>query len=99
MLDEFMKNNNDIKNIGIIGPYSSGKSSLINSYLNNNKKIKKKTKIISLGNYIEKDQKDLEVIIVQQLLLSKQHEKIGLKILKYAKIIILFLSLFIIIFF
>ena len=43
----------DICNIGVVSPYGSGKSSLIQSFLHKNKDIKNSTNIISLASFPE----------------------------------------------
>ena len=80
-LNQILKNKNN-KNIGITGAFGSGKSSIINSYLNRNKFIRRKSIKISLASFektsteLEKNfdnhnlgnTKDIEVMIIQQLL-------------------------------
>lgn len=52
-LDWAINENKRIKNIAITGPYGSGKSSVINSYIENNKKKKNKFLKISLAEFNE----------------------------------------------
>ncbi len=70
-LDEKL-NDNSIKNIAIIGPYGSGKSSVIESYILMD--TKNKYLRVSLANFceatkeiLEKDEKKIEEQILQQL--------------------------------
>ena len=68
---EFIFSNDDIRNIAISGPYSSGKSSLLESY---KKKHPQKTFIhISLAHFTNenKDNEKKKLRIVKQLLREK----------------------------
>lgn len=51
MLDELLKDK-DCKNIALLGPYGSGKSSIIKTYFSNRKRLKKKSLTIAIGSYI-----------------------------------------------
>lgn len=51
MLDVLLKDD-DCHNIALLGPYGSGKSSIIKTYFSNRKSLKKKSLTISIGSYI-----------------------------------------------
>ena len=51
MLDLLLKDK-DCHNIALLGPYGSGKSSIIKTYFDNKKRLKKKSLTITIGSYI-----------------------------------------------
>jgi len=74
-------NDNSIKNIAIIGPYGSGKSSVIDSYILTD--TKNKYLHVSLANFCEatkeiseEDEKKIEEQILQQLFYQLSHDDI-----------------------
>lgn len=80
-------NNNDEKNIAIIGPYGAGKSSVVNTYLNRYKKSKFALKI-SLSSFEDScqcdneknekkiDDEKIEKAILQQFIYEKPYSKL-----------------------
>lgn len=102
MMKQFIIDEDKVRNIGIVGPYSSGKSSLINSFIKTNE-IEKEVKIISLAKInsnilnvpIEnnREEHNVEIDVLQQLLLSKTNNKRmvrGLNILFWGTMFVLF---------
>lgn len=70
---EFAFNNEKINNVAITGPYSSGKSSIIKSYLNNKNIDKKEYLNISLATFDTSNQNitnSLEKVIIEKLYFS-----------------------------
>jgi hypothetical protein len=82
-------NNKRIKNIALAGPYGSGKSSIIESYLKQHPLIKKKTLRISMATFVEVvvdhdgklqkidiEQEEIELGILKQLFYKVDYKKI-----------------------
>ena len=87
-----------ISNIAVMGPYSSGKSSIILSYLhgrNDRKKVKIKTINISLAKLYNSDisdKKDIEKFIIEKLFYSINNNAIKTCILKWIFALVSFFS-------
>ena len=60
MLDVLLKDD-DCHNIALLGPYGSGKSSIIKTYFSNRKSLKKKSLTISIGSYINNFKNEEEI--------------------------------------
>src|SRR5690554_2309529 len=91
----------EVKNIGVLGPFSSGKSSIINSYLKQNENEKEKYLVIPLGKYTTnensiKDEKNNVIIDILQTLQFSRKKSTTRTIIKYtiAIAIVTFLSSF-----
>lgn len=71
-----MDNNKEIHNIAITGPYGAGKSSIINSFFQKNKRIKKLS--ISMASFNGKNmtKEEIEKSILQQLFYKVKDKKI-----------------------
>ena len=86
-LDWALKNER-IKNIALAGPYGAGKSSIIQTYLKQHKKIKAKSLRISMATFKNKTEKkdekekssmdsnEIELGILKQLFYKVEHNKI-----------------------
>ena len=82
-------NNKKVKNIALAGPYGSGKSSIIETYLNQHNHVKKKTLRISMATFTENaidgngnlqkvdiTQEEIELGILKQLFYKVDYKKI-----------------------
>ncbi len=76
-------NNEKVKNIAISGPYGSGKSSIIETYLKNNPKVKKQSINISMASFKSQidenpkyDMSALEESFLKQLFYKVDYNKI-----------------------
>ncbi|WP_313527868.1 YobI family P-loop NTPase [Anaerotignum sp.] len=81
--------NDRVKNIALAGPYGAGKSSIIETYLKRNKKVKRKSLRISMATFIETamnedgtprkvdmEREEIEVGILKQLFYKVNYKKI-----------------------
>ena len=75
--------NPKIKNIALSGPYGSGKSSIIDSYLKYNKDVRKSSIKISMANFEDnlsnEDNKDVEMSILEKGILKQLFYKVNHK--------------------
>ncbi|WP_237187625.1 KAP family NTPase [Rothia nasimurium] len=79
-------NHEDISNIGLVGPYGSGKTTIINELLKNNEEIRNKSVKISLGAYhsdtsdskISSEEVQLEIL--QQIFAQAENKNLSGKL-------------------